>query len=74
MLLEKPARYAGQLVGRSPYLQPTHVWAPASRIGEIVTVTATHLDRYSLFGELPGESAPLDFVRSETLIPLAAGA
>jgi tRNA-2-methylthio-N6-dimethylallyladenosine synthase len=30
VLLEKPGRLAGQLAGRSPYLQPVHVMAPTS--------------------------------------------
>ena len=30
VLFERPGRYAGQLVGRSPYLQPVQVTAPAS--------------------------------------------
>ena len=38
VLLEKPGRRAGQLVGRSPYLQPVHVMLPESRIGDIVPV------------------------------------
>ena len=35
VLLEKPGRRDGQLVGRSPYLQPVHVTAPTALIGEI---------------------------------------
>ncbi|MEM6465462.1 MAG: radical SAM protein, partial [Pseudomonadota bacterium] len=38
VLLEKPGREEGQLVGRSPYLQAVHLQADASRIGEIVPV------------------------------------
>ncbi len=36
VLLEKPGRFEGQLVGRSPYLQPVHLVANSSQIGEIV--------------------------------------
>jgi tRNA-2-methylthio-N6-dimethylallyladenosine synthase len=52
VLLEKPARLAGQLVGRSPYLQPVHVMAPESRIGEVVSVAINGLTAYSLHGAL----------------------
>ena len=52
VLFEKPGRYPGQIVGRSPYLQPVHVMAPTSLIGEIRRVAITSLDTYSLFGDL----------------------
>ena len=55
VLFERPGRYAGQLVGRSPYLQPVQVTAPASLIGEIAAVTITEIASNSLFGALaPG--------------------
>ncbi|NNF79615.1 MAG: tRNA (N6-isopentenyl adenosine(37)-C2)-methylthiotransferase MiaB [Rhizobiales bacterium] len=41
LLLEKPGRYPGQLVGRSPYLQPVHVTDTNAAIGDIVPV---HID------------------------------
>lgn len=49
VLLEKPGRHAGQLVGRSPYLQPVQVAAPATLIGEIMTVTVIEVGPNSLF-------------------------
>ena len=52
VLLEKPGRLSGQLVGRSPYLQPVNVSAPAAMIGEIVTVAVTDVGPNSLFGTL----------------------
>jgi tRNA-2-methylthio-N6-dimethylallyladenosine synthase len=52
VLFEKPGRHAGQLVGRSPYLQPVQVTAPASLLGEIATVTITEIASNSLFGTL----------------------
>jgi tRNA-2-methylthio-N6-dimethylallyladenosine synthase len=57
VLLEKSGRHAGQLVGRSPYLQPVHVTAEPSRIGDIVAVTITSAEGNSLFGRIlaPGE-------------------
>jgi len=52
VLLERPGRHPGQLVGRSPYLQPVQVVAPAGLIGEITTVTVTGTGANSLFGTL----------------------
>ncbi len=52
VLFEKPGRYSGQLVGRSPYLQPVQVTAPAAMIGEIAAVTITEVASNSLFGTL----------------------
>ncbi len=52
VLLEKPGRYPGQLVGRSPYVQPVQVMAASSMIGEIAAVTITEISANSLFGAL----------------------
>ena len=52
VLFERPGRHAGQLVGRSPYLQPVQVTRPASLIGEIAAVTITEIASNSLFGAL----------------------
>ena len=52
VLFEKEARHPGQMVGRSPYLQPIHVMAPSSIIGAIRRVTVTEVSANSLFGEL----------------------
>jgi tRNA-2-methylthio-N6-dimethylallyladenosine synthase len=52
VLFEKPGRLPGQLVGRSPYLQPVNVMAPAALIGELAAVTITRTGPNSLFGEL----------------------
>jgi tRNA-2-methylthio-N6-dimethylallyladenosine synthase len=52
VLLEKPGRMPGQLVGRSPYLQPVQVIAPSSLIGEVVAVKITDVGANSLFGTL----------------------
>ena len=54
ILLEKPGRLPGQLVGKSPYLQAVQVMAPASLIGTIVQVATTSLGTNTLFGELAG--------------------
>ncbi len=50
VLFEKPGRLPGQLVGRSPYLQPVHVMAPPSLIGEVAAVAVNAMAANSLFG------------------------
>jgi tRNA-2-methylthio-N6-dimethylallyladenosine synthase len=52
VLFERPGRHDGQLVGRSPYLQPVQAPAPVSLIGEIALVTITEIASNSLFGAL----------------------
>jgi tRNA-2-methylthio-N6-dimethylallyladenosine synthase len=52
VLLEKPGKLPGQLVGKSPYLQAVQVMAPRSLIGEIARVTVTEVGSNSLFGAL----------------------
>jgi len=52
VLFERSGRHPGQLVGRSPYLQPVQVSAPRSLIGEIAAVTITEIGSNSLFGTL----------------------
>ncbi len=50
VLLEKPGRDAGQLVGRSPYLQSVHLDAEISLIGRIVNTHITGVGTNSLSG------------------------
>jgi tRNA-2-methylthio-N6-dimethylallyladenosine synthase len=58
VLFEKPGRLAGQIVGRSPYLQPVQADAPESRIGTITRVRIVRAGSNSLFGEIePARSA-----------------
>jgi tRNA-2-methylthio-N6-dimethylallyladenosine synthase len=52
VLFERPGRHGGQLVGRSPYLQPVQIEAPPALIGEIAPVTITEVASNSLFGAL----------------------
>jgi tRNA-2-methylthio-N6-dimethylallyladenosine synthase len=52
VLLEKPGRHPGQIVGRTPYLQPVQIMAPTSSIGEIRAVTITEISANSLFGSI----------------------
>jgi tRNA-2-methylthio-N6-dimethylallyladenosine synthase len=50
VLFEKPGRLPGQLVGRSPYLQPVQVMAPPSLIGQVAAIAITATGTNSLFG------------------------
>jgi tRNA-2-methylthio-N6-dimethylallyladenosine synthase len=52
VLFEKPGRRPGQLAGRSPYLQPVAVAAPARIVGEIRDVEISNLHPSSLGGIL----------------------
>ena len=58
VLFEKPGRHPGQLVGRSPYLQPVHVMASQTLIGGVETVTITESGANSLFGSLGAGERP----------------
>jgi tRNA-2-methylthio-N6-dimethylallyladenosine synthase len=62
VLFEKRGRLAGQLVGRSPYLQPVQVVAPAEMIGNVARVRVIEAGSNSLFADLvshPIESHPV---------------
>src|SRR3981081_2557328 len=50
VLFERPARNPGQIVGRTAYLQPAHVFASPDIIGKCMSVSNTTLERYSLLG------------------------
>ena len=52
VLFEKQGRKAGQVVGRSPYLQPVHVDYAVHLIGEIHDVTIARALSNSLSGTL----------------------
>jgi tRNA-2-methylthio-N6-dimethylallyladenosine synthase len=52
VLFERMGRHPGQIVGRSPYLQPVQVMADPAMIGEIAPVTITEVGPNSLFGTL----------------------
>jgi tRNA-2-methylthio-N6-dimethylallyladenosine synthase len=56
VLLEKPGRLAGQLVGRSPYLQTVQMMAPKKLIGSIERVTVIEVGSNSLFGSLENQA------------------
>jgi tRNA-2-methylthio-N6-dimethylallyladenosine synthase len=52
VLLEKPGRMPGQIIGRSPWLQSVNVDAKASQIGDIINVRIIGTSTNSLFGEV----------------------
>ena len=60
VLFEKRGRHAGQLVGRSPYLQAVHAAAPERLIGRLASVRLVRVERNSLAGDLmlDGEEVP----------------
>jgi tRNA-2-methylthio-N6-dimethylallyladenosine synthase len=52
VLLDRPGRRAGQLLGRSAHNQPVHLAAPPSRLGQIVRARITRALDNSLGGEI----------------------
>jgi tRNA-2-methylthio-N6-dimethylallyladenosine synthase len=52
VLIEKPGKLPGQMVGRSPYLQSVHVMAKPELIGSMVPVAITEIGTNTLSGEL----------------------
>ena len=52
VLLEKPGRLPGQLVGKSPYLQTVQVMTRPELIGSVLPVAITGTGTNTLFGEL----------------------
>ena len=62
ILLEKPGRHEGQLVGRSPYLQPVHLNANGHGIGDIVEARIEKVGANSLSAHIVtdnGHARPL---------------
>jgi tRNA-2-methylthio-N6-dimethylallyladenosine synthase len=51
VLFDRPGRRAGQVVGRTPYLQAVHCEGPADLIGRIAPVTIVSASHNSLAGE-----------------------
>ena len=52
VLIDKPGRNAGQVGGRSPYLQAVHMDGPTRLIGQIVPVTIVARGNNSLAGKI----------------------
>jgi tRNA-2-methylthio-N6-dimethylallyladenosine synthase len=57
VLFERAARNPGQIVGRTAYLQPAHVFASPDIIGQVLPVRIDSLERYSLLGALASSAA-----------------
>jgi tRNA-2-methylthio-N6-dimethylallyladenosine synthase len=72
VLFERAARNPGQIVGRTAYLQPAHVFASPEIIGKVLPVRIDSLERYSLLGELAAAS-PAQAARASSS-PTAIGA
>jgi tRNA-2-methylthio-N6-dimethylallyladenosine synthase len=51
ILMEKPGRQKGQLIGRSPYLQSVHLEAPETEIGRLVDAKILSVGPNSLSGQ-----------------------
>ena len=52
VLIEKPGLHAGQIAGKSPYLQPVQIEGSLDRIGKIVRAEIVSAGANSLFGRL----------------------
>ena len=75
VLFERVARNPGQIVGRTAYLQPAHVMAPADIIGQVLPVTIASLERYSLLGTLAEPHLHSERVRARPVFsPVTTGA
>jgi tRNA-2-methylthio-N6-dimethylallyladenosine synthase len=57
VLFEKQGRFDGQLIGRSPYLQPVQVAAGGHKIGDIARVRVVQAMTHSLTAELVLDAA-----------------
>ena len=57
VLFERKGRHAGQLIGRSPYLQAVHAKADSSLLGRILGVEITGVQPNSLCGSLAAPAA-----------------
>jgi tRNA-2-methylthio-N6-dimethylallyladenosine synthase len=52
VLFEKPGRHEGQLLGRSPFLQPVHAQGPVELIGSVAEVEIRERGVNSLGGRI----------------------
>jgi tRNA-2-methylthio-N6-dimethylallyladenosine synthase len=69
VLLEKPGRLAGQLGGRSPYLQAVHLEAPVSLIGTVQPVRIVGAGNNSIEGKIVthAERNPASVIESQPM-------
>jgi len=52
VLFERNGRFSGQILGRSPYMQPVHAEAPERLIGNVVECRVVEVMNNSLKGEV----------------------
>ena len=57
VLVEKKGKYEGQIMGKSPYMQPVHVRASDELIGQLIKVEITDISTNSLFGNIVDQAA-----------------
>ena len=57
VLVEKPTHKVGQLMGRSPWLQPVHFDGNHAIIGQMVKIKITGCEKHSLFGHVTTAAA-----------------
>src|SRR5262249_19390709 len=57
VLIEKPGRHAGQIAGKSPYLQPVQMEGSLDHIGKIVRTEIVSTGAHSLFARLLPDQA-----------------
>ncbi|QIB33866.1 tRNA (N6-isopentenyl adenosine(37)-C2)-methylthiotransferase MiaB [Ancylobacter pratisalsi] len=69
ILLEKPGRFPGQLIGRSPYLQSVVVEAPREAIGTLAMVEVRGVSTKSLSGDIIGGEFYADGAVGHTHFP-----
>jgi tRNA-2-methylthio-N6-dimethylallyladenosine synthase len=67
VLLEKPGRREGQLVGRSPYLQAVHAPADRREIGTVVDLRIEDIGHFSLAGSRSPTQHRANLSNHETL-------
>jgi len=60
ILFERQGRHAGQLIGRSPWLQSVWTEAPEALMGQIVDIEITAVGPNSLVGRRPGSNPRSD--------------
>jgi tRNA-2-methylthio-N6-dimethylallyladenosine synthase len=57
VLFDRPGKYAGQMIGRSPYMQSVHVHNASAYAGKMVTVTVTEAFEHSVGAVVVEENA-----------------
>ena len=69
VLFTGPGRHPGQMLGRSPWLQPVHLHGPASLTGHVAPVTVLAAHSNSLSGLLAAGGADLTVQHEEEPAP-----